>query len=74
MTAKPKMPPVGITVNGAERVYPDHPTIRAILAELALPERGVAVAVDGAVFAKGRWDEPVPRGAEVEILTAVQGG
>jgi sulfur carrier protein len=48
--------------------------VRQLLVKLQLPERGIAVAVDGAVFPKARWDEQVGSGRRVDILTAVQGG
>ncbi|MCM6777364.1 sulfur carrier protein ThiS [Nocardia sp. CDC159] len=66
--------PVGITVNGQDHEFAEPPTVREVLARLNLPCQGVAVAVDGAVFPKSRWDETVERGWEIEVLTAVQGG
>lgn len=74
MTAKRVMPPVGVTVNGEDHIFTIAPSVRQLLAKLELPERGIAVAVDGAVFPKSRWDEQVQRGWNIEILTAVQGG
>ncbi|UYP18300.1 sulfur carrier protein ThiS [Rhodococcus sp. Z13] len=65
---------VGITVNGEDKTYATAPTVAELLAELGLPEKGIAVAIDGAVCPRGRWSEPVNRGANIEILTAVQGG
>ncbi|MEU5842334.1 sulfur carrier protein ThiS [Rhodococcus sp. NPDC047139] len=65
---------VGITVNGEDKYYDTAPTVSQLLNELGLPEKGIAVAVDGVVFPRGRWSEPVGRGATIEILTAVQGG
>ncbi|MEU0543800.1 sulfur carrier protein ThiS [Nocardia sp. NPDC005978] len=66
--------PVAITVNGEEHEFAQAPSVRAVLEALNLPCQGVAVAVDGALFPKSRWDEPVERGWELEVLTAVQGG
>ncbi len=68
------MIPIGVTVNGQDHEFPDELTVRELLTRLGLPCQGVAVAVDGAVFPKSRWDSPVVRGWEIEILTAVQGG
>ena len=65
---------IGITVNGAEHTFDDELTIRELLGRLALPEKGIALAVGGVVFPKSRWDESVQRGWEIEVLTAVQGG
>ena len=66
--------PVGVTVNGEDLVFESQLTIRDLLARLDLPEKGIAIAVDGAVYPRGRWDEPVQRGWTIEVLTAVQGG
>ncbi|MFE3191145.1 sulfur carrier protein ThiS [Nocardia sp. NPDC059240] len=66
--------PVGVTVNGEDHVFPDPLSVRELLTRLNLPSQGVALAIDGAVFPKSRWDEPVGRGWEIEVLTAVQGG
>ncbi|WP_278261782.1 sulfur carrier protein ThiS [Nocardia sp. AG03] len=66
--------PIGITVNGADHEFAEPLSIRELLTRLELPCQGVAVAVDGAVFPKSRWDEPVGRGWNIEVLTAVQGG
>ncbi len=64
-----------IQVNGTEREVPDNATVAQMLAALAVPCRGVAVAVDGTVVARTDHERTVvPDGAEVEVLTAVQGG
>lgn len=64
-----------IQVNGTEREVPDGATVTEMLAALGVPGRGVAVAVDGIVVAKTEHDRAVvPNGADVEVLTAVQGG
>ncbi|MCK0090287.1 sulfur carrier protein ThiS [Rhodococcus sp. HNM0563] len=65
---------VGITVNGEEKYFADEPAMTDLLAEMGLPEKGIAVAVDGVLFPRGRWSEKIGKGAQVEILTAVQGG
>ncbi|HEX6357990.1 sulfur carrier protein ThiS [Actinophytocola sp.] len=64
-----------IQVNGSERDVPDGATVTEMLAALGVPARGVAVAVDGTVIARTNHDQTVvPDGADVEVLTAVQGG
>ena len=66
--------PVGVTVNGEDHEFADELTVRELLDRLGLPCRGIALAVDGAVFPQSRWDETVCRGWQIEVLTAVQGG
>ena len=65
-----------IWVNGEPRER-GGATIAELLAELGVePEAsGVAVAVDGEVVPRAEWEHrPVPDGARVEALTAMQGG
>ncbi|RMI34326.1 sulfur carrier protein ThiS [Nocardia stercoris] len=66
--------PIGVTVNGEDHEFAEELSVRELLTRLGLPCKGIAVAVDGTVFPKSRWDEPVGRGWEIEVLTAVQGG
>lgn len=64
-----------IQVNGTEREVPDGATVTEMLTALGVPPRGVAVAVDGVVVTRTEHDRAVvPDGADVEVLTAVQGG
>ncbi|MFD1815216.1 sulfur carrier protein ThiS [Rhodococcus gannanensis] len=65
---------IGITVNGEDHQLTEELTVSQLLAHLGLPEKGIAVAVDGAVFPRTSWDRAVEKGWEIEILTAVQGG
>ena len=63
-----------LTVNGEDREVPDGTTVTGLLAALGLPDRGVAVAINGAVHPRSEWDGPVPAYADIDVLTAVQGG
>ncbi|MFC4854334.1 sulfur carrier protein ThiS [Actinophytocola glycyrrhizae] len=64
-----------VRVNGTEREVPDGATVTELLAALGVPAKGVAVAVDGHVVARTEHDtKVVPDDADVEVLTAVQGG
>ncbi len=66
-----------VTLNGEEHPLPDGATAAdAVRATGAAQDgRGVAVAVDGEVVARGHWsDAPLADGAQVEVLQAVQGG
>ncbi|MFC9787519.1 sulfur carrier protein ThiS [Rhodococcus sp. NPDC127528] len=65
---------IGITVNGEDHQLSEQLTVAQLLAHLGLPEKGIAVAVDGTVFPRTSWGSPVEKGWEIEILTAVQGG
>jgi sulfur carrier protein len=52
-------------------------TVAAVLVRLGLhtDARGVAVAVDGEVLPRSRWETfALPEDARVEVLTAMQGG
>jgi sulfur carrier protein len=66
-----------IIVNGERKLLPPGATVASIVELLAVaPEaRGVAVALNGEVVARGRWDETeLPEGARVEVVAAIQGG
>lgn len=64
-----------VTVNGEDRTLADGATVRTLVTALELPDDGVAVAVDGMVVPASSWDDtPLGAGAEVDVLTAVQGG
>ncbi len=64
-------------VNGEPSEIPAGETILSVLAQLGLraDARGVAVAVDGEVLPRARWETfALPEDARVEVLTAMQGG
>jgi sulfur carrier protein len=66
-----------VVLNGEERDLGDGACVRdAVLATGAPGEgRGVAVALDGEVVPRGRWDDQVlADGQRVEVVRAVQGG
>jgi sulfur carrier protein len=66
-----------VRVNGEHRDIEDGATVRDVVILLDLPAdaRGVAVAVDAEVVPRGAWDETeIADGAQVEVLTAIQGG
>ena len=55
-------------------VTPGH-TVARLMAELDVPPRGVAVAVNGEVVRRADWPEAtLTDGDRVEVLTAAQGG
>ena len=66
---------MNVRVNGTDREVPDGATVAGLLAALDVPVKGVAVAVDGRVVPRAEHAATVvPEDAEVEVLTAVQGG
>lgn len=65
-----------IRVNGEEKAL-DVATVTELLEaeEVDLAARFVAVAVNGTVIPRGRWDnEPVKAGDDVEIVRPAPGG
>jgi len=65
-----------LVVNGATRELPETVTLNSLLSEMGIDQpRGIAVAVDGEVVARGTWDRTRLRdGQRIKILRAVQGG
>ena len=64
-----------VWINGERRETDVGATLASLLAAHGVPERGVAVAVDGEVVPRAAWgDAAVVDGARIEVLTAVQGG
>jgi sulfur carrier protein len=68
---------VRIVLNGDERELDEAASVRAAVTAAGAPAggRGVAVALDGEVVPRARWDETrLAEGARVEVVQAVQGG
>lgn len=64
-----------VWINGERRELPVGASVLDAVAAIGVPRTGVAVAVDGAVVRRSDWPStPLPAGARVEVLTAVQGG
>jgi sulfur carrier protein len=64
-----------VVVNGDQRSFREGITLAELVDEVGANHSGVAVALDGAVIGRTRWQHTaVPDGAAIEILTAVQGG
>ncbi|MTD58640.1 sulfur carrier protein ThiS [Amycolatopsis pithecellobii] len=64
-----------VQVNGDWRAFPEGITVARLLEALGTAPKGIAVALDGVVVRRGDWAGViVPAGAQLEILTAVQGG
>ena len=68
---------VAISLNGAPADVDAGTTVADLLARLDVPPqaRGVAVAVDAEVIPRGEWPSHFfGDGAQVEVVTAIQGG
>ena len=66
-----------VHVNGEPVRVEDGATVSALLdgLDVPAPRRGIAVAVNAHVVPRTEWDEhPVPDGARVELVAAIQGG
>ena len=66
-----------ILLNGERTAIDDGTTVEQLLGRLDVPAqaRGVAVAVDAEVVPRGEWPRHVVGdGAQVEVVTAIQGG
>jgi len=66
-----------VLLNGESREIVDGASVRDAVRAAGAPSegRGVAVALDGEVVPRGRWDEePLTEGQRVEVVQAVQGG
>lgn len=64
-----------ITLNGEERIVPPRITVDGLVETLGLPRRGIAVAIDHVIVPRSQWGSAVINlGAEVDVVTAMQGG
>ncbi|TMK99052.1 MAG: sulfur carrier protein ThiS [Actinobacteria bacterium] len=66
-----------IILNGHSSDVRGGESVLAAIKQLGLPPdaRGVAVAVDGEVIPRARWEDVrLSEGARVEVLSAMQGG
>lgn len=68
---------MNVTVNGRPRRLEPGATVASVVRMLDVSPgaRGVAVALDGEVVSRSRWDDTELRdGAAVEVVSAIQGG
>jgi sulfur carrier protein len=66
-----------IVLNGEQQELAATARVRDAVLAAGAPEegRGVAVAIDGEVVPRGRWDDvALADGTRVEVVQAVQGG
>lgn len=65
---------VHIKINQEEKVT-EAATVQQLAQELALPERGVALAINNRIVTRSAWEEtPLQEGDDVTIIKAAFGG
>jgi sulfur carrier protein len=66
---------MNVILNGEPVALPEGATVATAVAELDLPPRGIAVALDREVVPRGEWESTaLAQGARLEVVHAVQGG
>ena len=68
-------------VNGAESIQVEGTSIRELLQNLSRDyppmrqriEQGIAIAIDGVIY-RDDWEQRIPEGAEVGLLSRIAGG
>jgi sulfur carrier protein len=67
---------VNVLVNGTPSEVPERTTVTSLVRKLGRDSgRGLAVAVNGEVVARGRWDKTtLSPDDRVEVLSAIGGG
>lgn len=68
---------MNVVLNGRRHELDDGATVRAAVSASGAPSegRGVAVALDGEVVPRARWDDvALSEGVKIEVVQAVQGG
>jgi sulfur carrier protein len=63
-----------VMVNEKQVEVDEQTTIAALLESLGFPDRGIAVAIDSSVLPRSDWTARLFDGAQLEVVTAVQGG
>jgi len=64
-----------ITINGEKTERSASVSVRELLKERCGNQfQGVAIAKNGAILRREKWDTPLTDGDEIEIIVASQGG
>jgi sulfur carrier protein len=63
-----------VSLNAEQHEVDDQTTVAALLESLGYPDRGIAVALDQTVLPRSGWATTLFDGAQLEVVTAVQGG
>ena len=66
---------MNVIVNGERHRIEPGTTVAALVVDLDLPSRGIAIALDRVIVPRSRWaTEVLTPGAELDVVTAMQGG
>jgi sulfur carrier protein len=66
---------MNVSVNGDATTVDERASIASVVAQVAPSPKGIAVAVNGDIVPRSRWDHTGLRdGDAIEILGAAQGG
>jgi sulfur carrier protein len=63
-----------IHLNAERLEVDDTTTVAELLQSLGYPDRGIAVALDQTVLPRSNWTTTLCDGAQLDVVTAVQGG
>lgn len=63
-----------VVVNEQRVEVDDQTTVATLLQSMGFPNRGIAVALDATVLPRSGWATTLFDGAQLEVVTAVQGG
>lgn len=66
---------ISIILNGNKEQFPDGATLAEVVQHITTATQGIAVALDAHVIRRTEWTSTsIHPGAQVDVLTAVQGG
>lgn len=66
---------ITVTLNGQTEHYEAGTTVDTLVVRKGWCEQTVAVAVDGIIVPRSRWREAsIPSGADITVLSPMQGG
>jgi sulfur carrier protein len=63
-----------VTVNDRHVEVDEDTTVMTLVYRLGLADKGIAISVNWSVLPRSEWDTPLIDGAQVQVVTAVQGG
>ena len=64
-----------VVVNNKEVEISDQATINALISEMNMPDKGIAIAINNEVIPKGNWSEfKLEKEMRITLIKATQGG